>query len=176
MKKIILGALFFAIAGCHTTGVKMNTVEKVEIEKFMGDWYVLAGRFTFLEVDVHNALEKYTWNQDQQRIDVDFTYNKGSFTGPQKSIPQKAWVFNQDTKAHWKVSPLWPLKFDYLIVDLDENYRWTAIGVPNQKYLWIMARDWKSPETTISEAVARLKAKGYNAENLVRVPQQWPVK
>lgn len=153
----------------------MNTVQKVEIEKFMGDWYVLAGRFTFLEVEVHNGLERYKWNSDQQRIDVDFTYNKGSLSGPKKSIPQKAWIFNKETNAHWKVSPLWPLKFDYLIVDLDENYRWTAIGVPDQKYLWIMARDWKHPEATIQEAIVRLKAKGYDTENIIRVPHQWPL-
>lgn len=174
MKMNLIVFLFFAALGCSTTGDKMNTVQKVDVEKFMGDWYVLAGRFTFLEVDVHNGLENYTWNQEQQRIDVDFTYNKGSLTGPQKSIPQKAWVYNQETKAHWKVSPMWPFKFDYLIVDLDENYLWTAIGVPDQKYLWIMARDWQNPEPTIQAAIKRLEAKGYDTKNLIRVPQQWP--
>jgi apolipoprotein D and lipocalin family protein len=108
------------------------------------------------------------------RIDVDFTYNKGSLSGPQKSIPQKAWVYNHDTNAHWKVSPFWPLRFDYLIVGLDENYRWTAVGVPDQKYLWIMARDWKNPEATVQEAIQQLKASGYKTENLVTVPHQWP--
>ncbi len=176
MKMILIGVLFLAATGCSTTGDKMNTVQNVVIEKFMGDWFVLAGRFTFLEVDVHNGLEKYTWNQDQKRIDVDFTYNKASLTGPLKSIPQKAWVYNHDTNAHWKVSPLWPFKFDYLIVDLDENYRWTAIGVPDQKYLWIMARDWRNPELTIQEAMRRLEAKGYDTKNLVRVPHEWPKK
>jgi apolipoprotein D and lipocalin family protein len=170
------GILTFSVSGCTTTEKKVKTVQKVEIEKFMGDWYVLAGRFTFLDVDVHNALERYAWNQDEQRIDVDFTYNKGSLTGPQKLIPQKAWVYDQETKAHWKVSPLWPFKFDYLIVDLDENYQWTAIGVPDQKYLWIMARHWEEPEQIIQEAVRRLEAKGYDTKNLIRVPQQWPAK
>jgi apolipoprotein D and lipocalin family protein len=174
MKSILITVLALSLFGCTSTGDKMNTVQKVEIEKFMGDWYVLAGRFTFLEVDVHNGLEKYTWNEAEQRIDVDFTYNKGSLTGPKKSIPQKAYIYNQETKAHWKVSPLWPFKFDYLIVELDENYRWTAIGVPDQKYLWIMARDWKNPEAIIQEAVKRLEAKGYNSKNLVLVPQHWP--
>ncbi len=152
----------------------MTTVENVDINQFMGSWYVLAGRFTFLEKDVHNGLEKYTWNTERDRIDVDFTYNKGSLTGPQKSIPQKAWIYNQSTKAHWKVSPLWPFKFDYLVVALDKNYQWTAIGVPDQKYLWIMARDWKNPESTIQEAIKQLDKVGYDTKNLIRVPQQWP--
>lgn len=166
--------LFLITAGCSTTGNTMKTVDRVEIDKFMGPWYVLAGRFTFLEKEVHNGLEKYTWNSDKERIDVDFTYNKGSFTGPQKSIPQKAWVYNQDSKAHWKVSPFWPFKFDYLIVALDKDYQWTVVGVPDQKYVWIMARDWKNPEATIEKATQQLQAIGYSAKDLVRVPQQWP--
>ena len=165
--------LIFAAAGCSTTGSQVKTVESVDIQKFMGDWYVLAGRFTFLEKDVHNALERYTWNKEEDRIDVAFTYNKGSLTGPIKSIPQKGWIFDQKSKAHWKVSPMWPLKFDYLIVALDENYKWTAIGVPDQKYLWIMARDWKDPEAIIAEATQRLDKIGYDTKNMVRVPHKW---
>ena len=174
MKTLLIGFLVLTSAACSTTEERMKTVEKVEIEKFMGDWYVIAGRFTFLEVDVHNGIEKYTWNEVEKRIDVDFTYNKGAFTGPKKSIPQKAWIYNPETNAHWKVSPLWPFKFDYLVVALDENYRWTAIGVPGQKYLWIMARDCKNPELVISEALKKLETQGYDTQNLVRVPHQWP--
>lgn len=152
----------------------MNTVERVEIKRFMGDWYVLAGRFTFLETEVHNGIETYTWNAAKQRIDIAFTYKKGSFEGPEKSIPQKGWIQNEKTNAHWKVSPLWPFKFDYLVVDLDEDYQWTAIGVPDQKYLWIMARDWKNAEAIVKTATARLNKKGYDTKNLVFVPQRWP--
>ncbi len=174
MKLIVTVFLFFVTTGCSTTGSTLKTVENVEISKFMGDWYVLAGRFTFFEKEVHNGLERYTWNQEKERIDVDFIYNKGSLTGPKKSIPQTAWIYNQETNSHWKVSPFWPLKFDYLIIALDKNYLWTAIGVPDQKYLWIMSRDWKNPESTIEEAVQRLNEIGYDTKNLVRVPQHWP--
>jgi apolipoprotein D and lipocalin family protein len=170
---LILNLIFLLTIGCSTAGGHVNTVQSVDIDKFMGDWYVLAGRFTFLEKDVHNGLERYTWNKEENRIDVDFTYNKGSLTGPKKSIPQKGWIFDKVTNAHWKISPLWPLKFDYLVVALDENYRWTAIGVPDQKYLWIMARDWRNPEATIDEAVKQLEKVGYNTKDLVRVPHQW---
>ncbi len=173
--KIFFGILLVYFAfGCTTTESKVKTVEKVDITRFMGDWYVLAGRFTFLEKEVHNGIETYTWNQAKERIDIDFTFNQGSFAGKKKSLPQTGWIYNQDSKAHWKVSPLWPLKFDYLIVALDENYRWTAIGVPDQKYLWIMARDWKNPEPTLELAVKYLDEHGYDTKNMVKVPHQWP--
>ncbi len=150
----------------------MKTVSSVDLQKFMGNWYVLAGRFTPLEKDVHNGLETYTWNEKEQRIDIGFNYNQGSFEGKLKSIPQKGWVENSSTNAHWKVSPLWPLKFDYLIVGLAPDYSWTAIGVPSRKYLWIMARDPRNSEKTVAEAIRHLEEIQYPTGNLVKVPHQ----
>ena len=150
-----------------------KTVDKVETEKFMGRWYVQAGRLTFLEEGAHNAVETYTWNEEDQKILIDFVFNKDSFEGKKKSIPQKGWIHNKSTNAHWKVSPLWPLRFDYLIIDLADDYSWTAIGVPNQKYLWIMSRDWNFSDAKVTEILTRLKAKGYDVEKTIRVPQKW---
>lgn len=154
--------LSLLISSCSTAPF-VDTATNVNLNKFMGTWYVLAGRFTFLEKDVFNGVEIYTWNEKENRIDVDFTFNKGSFDGEKKSIPQKAWVENTDTNAHWKVSPFWPLKFDYLIVDVAEDYSWTAIGTPSQKYLWIMARDPQNAKAVIKTVVQRLNKKRYDA-------------
>jgi apolipoprotein D and lipocalin family protein len=65
------------------------------------------------------------------------------------------------------------LEFDYLIIDLADDYSWTAIGVPNQKYLWIMSRDWNFSDQKVQEVLSRLKAKGYDSENTVRVLHRW---
>ncbi len=150
-----------------------KTVEHVDVEKFMGRWYVQAGRFTFLEKGAHNAVETYSYNKADEKILIDFTFNKDSFDGKKKSIPQKGKIYNKTTGAHWKVSPFWPLEFDYLIIDLADDYSWTAIGVPNQKYLWIMSRDWNFSDQKVQEVLSRLKAKGYDSENTVRVLHRW---
>jgi hypothetical protein len=60
------------------------------------------------EKGAYNATETYTWNEEAQRIDIDFHFNKDSFDGPQKSIPQKAFVYNENTKAEWRVQSIWP--------------------------------------------------------------------
>lgn len=163
------------LAGCSSfskeAGEKM-TVDSVDIPKFMGKWYVLGGRFTAFEKDVHNGTESYNWNEEKKRIDIDFRYNKGSFDGKVKSIPQKGWIYNAKTNAHWKVQPLWPLKLSYLIIGLAPDYSWTAIGVPNQKYLWIMARSPENAEQKIAAAKARLKEIGYDGTIEATVPHR----
>lgn len=146
-----------------------KTVDFVDLERFMGDWYVVAGRFTPLEKNVFNGVETYKWNTKANRIDISFTYNQGSLTGPVKSLPQKGWVFNTQTNAHWKVSPLWPLKLDYLVIGLAADYEWTVIGVPNEKYVWIMSRNPKLPKETIQNIIDELNIKGYNTDRILYV-------
>lgn len=181
IKKSLKVALFTSLLSCscvHSTGnmddqFDFKIADKIDIPKFMGRWYVLAGRFTFLEKEVHNSVETYTWNEKEKRIDIDFRYNKGSVTGPVKTVPQTGWIFNTQTNSHWKVSPFWPLKMDYLVVAVAADYSWTVIGVPNQKYLWIMARDYKNAEATIAEAMKAINTSGYRSDQLDYVPHKY---
>lgn len=170
MTKILV--LFVLFGGCASMSFK-KTVDNVELKQFMGKWYVIAGRLTFMEEGAHNAVELYEWNEKKERIDISFTFNKDGFDGEVKSIPQKGWIYNKQTYAHWKVSPFWPLKFHYLVIDLADDYSWTVIGVPDQKYVWIMARNWKMEQSTYQMIIDRLVKMGYNTENIKPVPQKW---
>lgn len=164
--------MLLSYLGCSSVNSN-QTVEIVDIDRFMGRWYVIAGRFTFFEKGAHNAVEIYRWNKNAQRIEIDFTFLKDSFDGEPKSIPQRAWIYDQKTKAHWKVRPFWPLQFSYLVVALDANYEWTAIGVPDQKYLWIMARAPIVSKEVFDNILLSLRRKGYSVDDLVVVPQRW---
>ncbi len=164
--KTLFSLLFLIITmGCSSVSYK-KTAKDVDLQKFMGTWNVQAGRFTFLERDVHNGKEIYTWNEKEQRIDIEFTYNKGSLDGDVKSVPQKGWVHNKKTNAHWKVSPFWPLKFDYLIIYLSEDKNWTAIGVPSQSYLWVMSREKNPTREKVDEVLETVKKLGYDTSSI----------
>lgn len=166
--------LFFLFVQLGCSSMKYNkTVDYVDIPRFMGNWYVLTGRTSFLEKGAHNSLEVYTWNQEKERIDIGFTFRADSFDGKEKSIPQTAWIENKKTNAHWKVRPFWPLKFDYLVVALGKDYDWTAIGVPDGGYLWIMARTPQVSEEKMQEILSEIRKTGYPLNDLVAVPQRW---
>jgi len=164
---ISLGLVF---SGCSHPFVQ--TVPHVDRDRFMGPWYVMAGRFTFLEKDVYNSVEKYTWNEEKQQIDIDFSYNQGSFNGKIKKVPQTGWIENHDTNAIWTISPFWPLKFTYLIIGLDSNYEWTAIGVPSQNYLWIMAKSPTISKEKIQEAIDFVRSIHYSVKDIVYVEHE----
>ena len=53
------------------------------------------------------------------------------------------------------------LKFDYLVLDIDSDYQWVAVGVPSQRYLWVMARQPEIPDSKLEEILSRMESMGY---------------
>lgn len=166
--------LLATLFGCSNKTYN-KTVDFVDRDRFMQDWYVQAGRFTPFEKDPYNSIESYRWNEKEQQIDIRFSYNQGSLTGEKKEIPQTGWVHNTKTNAHWKVRPWWPLKFDYLIIALDKvNYEWTAIGVPDEKYLWVMTKTPQFPRDKVQEILKEVAASGYSIKDIKFVEHSRP--
>jgi len=149
---------------------------KVDLERFMGDWYVIGFIPVtipfFSEEGAHNGLESYRLT-DEGIIETTYTFRKGGFDGPEKRFTPKGWVYNKETNAEWRMQFLWPFKAAYLIVYLDEHYQRTIIGVPNRKYVWIMSRDPYVNEADYQDLLHQVAAAGYDLERVQRVPQQW---
>jgi apolipoprotein D and lipocalin family protein len=173
MKKFILFIFAVLLNTTLAHAEYFKTVDYVDTSRFFTKWYVIAGRLTSMEEGAHNATETYTWNAKKKRIDIDFKFRKDDFNGPIKSIPQKGWIHNETTNAHWKVQPFWPLKMDYLVIALDQDYEWTAIGVPNEDYLWIMATTPYMSDEQLSQIIQQLDDLGYSTRSVNRVPQKW---
>lgn len=170
MKNLIFMGLFLLFS-CSSKKPPLKKVEHVDIQKFMGKWYVIANIPTFIEEGAYNAVETYTWNKKEDRIDVDFTFNKDSFKGEKKHYTQKAFV-HDPSGNEWRIQFFWPLKFPYLIIDLAPDYSYTVIGVPNRSYLWIMARDKTLPEQTYQSILNKLKTEqDYDLALIKKVPQ-----
>ncbi len=147
---------------------KLQPVDYVDLDKFMGDWYVIANIPTWIEKGAHNALEQYFWN-DKGYIDVVFSFNKDSVSGTYKKLTQKAFVYNKMTNAEWRIQPFWPLKLPYIVIDLDEEYTYTVIGYPSRKFLWIMSRSKSLDEQTLNKIYEKLDAQGYDTSLIEKV-------
>jgi len=159
--------------GCATTSPPPVVDQKIDLERFMGDWYVIAGKFTFLERDAHNALEHYEL-QDDGRIATTFTFRKGGFDGPLKTYRPVGFIHDPETNAEWRMQFVWPFKAAYLILYLDDTYQHTAIGVPSRRYLWIMAREPHIEAGTMEKIKQRMEEIGYDLSDMQTVPHQWP--
>lgn len=166
---ILLMVVLVSLTACSAP---LKTVDYVDIPRFMGDWYVIAIIPNFVEKNAHNSIESYKLNPDGT-IATTFTFRKGSPDGKQVVMHPKGRVYNTETNAEWRMRVFWPIWAKYLIIDLAEDYRYTAIGVPNRKWLWIMSRTPQMNEVDYNAVLAKLRILGYDTSKIKKIPQVW---
>jgi apolipoprotein D and lipocalin family protein len=172
LRAAIVTAAVLALAGCASRGPEMQTVDYVDIDRFMGSWYVIANIPTFLEKGAHNAVETYTVNDDGT-ISTTFTFRDESFDGKLKEYNPKGFIKNETSNALWGMRFIWPIKADYRIVYLDEDYSTTIIGRQARDFVWLMARTPEMPDDEYAELIAFIGELGYDTSEVQRVPQRW---
>jgi len=168
--KIVFLALFL-ISGCSMNTIKLKTVDDVNISKFMGSWYVIAHIPTFIEKEAYNAIESYKLNNDGT-IATTFTFNKGSLEGKKKTYNPKGFVVKGTNNAQWDMQFIWPIKSQYKITYLDNNYKTTVIARDALDYVWVMARSKVIDKPELDKVMSHIKALGYNMDLIRMVPHQ----
>ena len=162
----------FVCAGCAAQQEPLETVEYVDLERFMGDWYVIATIPTFLEKGAHNAVETYALDDDGS-IDTTFVFRKDGFDGKRKEYNPRGFIRNTETNAEWGMQFIWPVKADYRVVYLTEDYSQTVIARNKRDYVWLMARTPQIPESDYESIRAMIGDMGYDLDKLIRIPQSW---
>ena len=164
----LLPLIAFFITGCQAT-TPIYTVDRVDLESFMGDWYIVANIPTFIERGAHNAIETYKL-EDDGTVATTFKFNKGSLDGPLKVYTPKGFVRDKESNAVWDMQFFWPFKAEYRIIYLNENYTQTVIGRTKRDYVWIMSRSPSIPKTDIDRILNFLKEQGYDIAKINMVP------
>jgi len=174
MKQTLPIMALLALSACQSHP-PIATVSKVDLQRFMGDWYVIANIPTFIEKGAHNAVESYRLDSDGT-IDTTFTFNKDSFDGPKKTYNPRGFVFDKQSNAVWGMRFVWPIKADYRIVHLNDAYTQTIIGRQARDYVWIMARTPTISDSDYQSLLNIVKREGYDVTVVQRVPQRWETK
>jgi len=166
---LLFPAFIVLCMGCASMP-PIRTEPSVDLNRFMGDWYVIANIPTFLEKDAYNALESYRMN-DKGEILTTFAFNKGGFDGPLKQYHPKGFVRDRKSNAVWGMQFLWPIKAEYRILYVSADYRRTIIGRTKRDYVWIMARTPQIPEAEYTSLLKIVEEAGYDINRVQKVPQ-----
>jgi len=148
----------------------IHTVEHVDLNRFMGDWYVIANIPTFIEKDAYNAIESYRLDDDGT-VATTFRFNKGSLDGPLKEYHPRGFIRDKKSNAVWGMQFVWPFKAEYRIIFLSDDYSKTVIGRSKRDYVWIMAREPAIPDEEYNAISGFLQEQGYDIKKLQKVPQ-----
>lgn len=170
-------SLFFALPamllGACASHTPLPAVERVDLPRFMGDWYVIAAIPSWLERDAYNAVESYSQRPDG-RIQTEYRHRVGGFDGKVKNMQPVGTVQPGTGNAIWGMQFIWPIQAEYVIAWLDADYQNVIVGRSKRDYVWVMARTAQMDDAQYQALTARVKAMGYDVAKLRRVPQQWP--
>jgi len=118
-----------------------ETVKNLDIERFMGKWYVIAAIPSFVEKKCINAYDVYTLNENGT-IDIKYYAEKN---GKPFKISQRGTIVDTIHNSTWKISfpdywiPFYSAPYEVLILEQD-NYDYMVVGYPDNYYGWIMSR------------------------------------
>ncbi|MEY5011672.1 MAG: hypothetical protein RLZZ253_2811 [Verrucomicrobiota bacterium] len=168
---VAVSLLLVGCAGLDSGRKPLCSVKHVDLKRYMGDWYVFANIPYFAEKGCYDSVESYALRPDG-KIENGFRYRKGSFEGPEKKVRALAWVHNTQSNAEWRVRFFGVFTAEYVVVDLDPQYRWAVVGHPSRNYGWVLSRSKKLSEREYASILKRLETQGYDPARFERVPQR----
>lgn len=172
---LLIPLVFTGLVGCSSTSPygPIRTQDYVDLDRFSGDWYVIASIPTVLEKDAFNAVETYEKPVDG-RVATTFRFNKGALDGPEKVYHPTGFIRDTNSNAVWGMQFIWPIKAEYRIVYVDEPYNVTIIGRSKRDYVWIMARTSSISDAQYQSLINIVRAEGYDLSALRKVPHGRP--
>ncbi len=169
--RIVAGLFAAVISGCASQSLStIEPVSYVNLNQFMGDWYVIACIPTLIETDAYSAIESYQLEKDGS-INTTFVFRKDGFNGPKKHYNPQGFVVEKTGNAVWGMQFIWPLKSEYIIAYLDKDYTRTIIARNARDYVWIMARTPFINDKQYQELTKSVTDLGYDLTKLRKVPQ-----
>ena len=161
------------MSGCASSKPPLPTPDQVDLERFMGAWFVHGYTPILVDKEAHNAVEHYYLNE-KGNVETTYQFRDGAFNGELKTFTPKGFPEEDDpSDARWKMQFIWPFKADYVILYVSDDYQSTIIAHPNRKYAWIMDRSPEIDDSTYESLLKKLEAVDYDPSVIQRLPQDW---
>jgi apolipoprotein D and lipocalin family protein len=170
--KILFAPLAALLLACQASPQRpLPLAREVDLERFMGDWHVIAATPTLIDRNAYGAIESYRLASDGT-IETTYTFRDGGFEGPERRYTPKGFVRDSASNAVWDMQFVWPFRADYRIAWLAADYSRVVVAREKRDYAWIMARSPVLPEALYLEMVDFLSAAGYDTAKLRPMPQR----
>lgn len=166
---LLISALI--LTGCASRGAPQATYDSVDVDRFLGRWYVISNIPYFAERGKVGSYVEYR-RRDDGRFDDLFFSRKKDFDAPIKQQSGVAWIPDPAHPGRWKVRFIWPFTADFLLLYADKDYQVALIGHPSRDLAWVYSREPEMDSSTYDELLVVLAGFGYDTDRLMRVPQK----
>jgi apolipoprotein D and lipocalin family protein len=171
--RISLLLLLAFTTGCAQHGTPPRTVERLDVDRYLGTWYEIASFPMYFQRGCVATQATYSRRDDGQ-VGVANACRDETLDGEWKRIEGVAWPALPGDFAKLKVQFFWPLRGDYWVLALDPEYRWALVGHPNRDHLWVLSRTRALDAAVYAQIVEQARAQGYDVSKLRRTLQPSP--
>lgn len=162
---ISLLTLFFI--GCSAYYPALKTVEKVDMDSYLGSWYEIARYEHSFEKGCSDVKATYKLREDGKINVLNECMKDGELSNAQGIA-----YATDESNSKLKVSFFRPFYGNYWILMLGKKYEYALIGEPSREYLWILSRKPKISEKLKKEILDRLPSFGYSEDKLIWTVQK----
>ena len=175
LKFLWLPLILMTLAGCPPPPA---TVPNVEIDRYLGLWYQVAGYPFFATENLVGVTAEYSLLENGN-VRVFNRGFEGDFNGPENTIIGEASVIDPSTNA--KLTVRFPEIFfglfagEYWIIRLDEvDYNYAVVSDSMRNTLYILSRTPTLDQEILDELLDSLAMDGFDLERIQAFPQLVP--
>ena len=149
---IVLIGVFLSItafmSGCfwgEDPFIKKLPAKQVELSRYLGRWYEIARLPSWFERDLVGVTATYTLKSNGE-IEVRNEGFEKTLSGTKKTAVGRAWVPDPAENGRLKVSFFGPFAGDYVVFELDPEYRFALVG-SSKDLFWLLSRSPQIDDT-----------------------------
>ena len=165
---IAILALLATLAACSSTK-PLQSAAQVDIERFGGEWYVIANIPYFMERNRVASKTIYERTGPTTFNDI-FVSKRGSFDAQSKRVAGKLKSISDD-HTQWQARFYWVLNSQFSVLDIDPEHQIMLLGVASRELGWVFAREPKISAADYAKAMATFAEFGYDTSLFSKVPQ-----
>lgn len=142
----------------------------IDLQKFMGTWYVIGRVPNPVERGHVASVNQYTLRGDQ-KVSITYRFRDG-FSQPQQELTVRASVDEESGNHNWRTWFYKVVPTHTRVLEVAPDYSWAMLGYPGREMAWIFARKPDMDKELYKELATRLRDQyGVNTDKLKRVPQ-----
>ena len=148
----------------------VEAVGDFELDRYLGKWYEIARLDHRFERGMSHVTAEYSMREDG----LVRVLNRGFKEKEQEwdDAEGKARFVGDESAGHLEVTFFLFFWGDYIVFELDPEYRYAWISGPNTKYLWFLSRTPTVSDELRDRFVARAAELGFDTEELIFVEQE----
>ena len=166
MKKLSL-LLTLLFTGCVGIPENVKPVDNFNVHNYLGKWYEIARLDHSFERGLTRVTAEYALREDGGLKVTNRGYSAAE--NRWKEAVGKAYFVEEPNKGYLKVSFFGPFYGSYIIIDLNEDYRYSLVCGPDRSFLWILSRTPEMQAEVKDRLIRKAAALGFDTSRFIHV-------